>query len=88
MGLAFGSQRKEPTKLGYVPAVKSFLSSTESAHKINKNAKIVVIGSGCAGLGAAWHLNRAGMDVTLYESGPTLGGHANTINGKDRNCFP
>jgi cyclopropane-fatty-acyl-phospholipid synthase len=41
--------------------------------------RVAVIGSGCAGLAAAWHLNRSGVDVTLFESASWVGGHANTI---------
>lgn len=44
--------------------------------------RVLVIGGGCAGLGCAWHLNRSGVDVTLYESHSKVGGHANTIHGK------
>lgn len=64
--------------MGYVPAISSFLASTEMK---DKNARVLVVGAGCAGLGCAWHLNRAGVDVTLYESLGKLGGHANTITG-------
>jgi predicted NAD/FAD-binding protein len=44
--------------------------------------KVLVVGSGCAGLGAAWHLKNSGIDVSLYESSDKAGGHANTIYGK------
>lgn len=40
---------------------------------------IAVIGSGIAGLSTAWLLSRQ-HDVTLYESGDTLGGHAHTVD--------
>lgn len=41
--------------------------------------RIAVIGSGIAGLGAAWALGRR-HDVTLYESAARLGGHTNTVD--------
>ena len=43
-----------------------------------KGRRIAVIGSGVAGLSAAWLLAR-GHDVVLYEKGRRLGGHANTV---------
>jgi predicted NAD/FAD-binding protein len=41
--------------------------------------KIAIIGSGISGLGAA-HALRDAARVTLYESGPRLGGHTNTVD--------
>ncbi len=40
--------------------------------------RLAVIGSGIAGLGAAYHLSTE-YDVTLFEKNQTLGGHTNTI---------
>lgn len=40
--------------------------------------KIAVVGGGISGLGAAWLLARR-HEVTLFESAPRLGGHANTV---------
>lgn len=40
---------------------------------------VAVIGAGCAGLAAAWHLNRSGVEVKLFESEDWVGGHANTV---------
>lgn len=39
-----------------------------------KAHKIAVIGGGVAGLTAAWHLCRAGFDVTVFEAADRLGG--------------
>lgn len=40
--------------------------------------RIAVIGAGVTGLGAAWLLSSRHR-VTLYEAGPKLGGHSNTV---------
>jgi predicted NAD/FAD-binding protein len=47
--------------------------------------KVAIIGSGCAGMGALWALNRTHHDVYIYEAADRLGGHTNTVdfmNGK------
>ena len=44
--------------------------------------RIAVVGSGIAGLGAAWLLARR-HQVTLYERDPRLGGHSNTVEVED-----
>ncbi|KAM0323038.1 hypothetical protein ACHAQA_009137 [Verticillium albo-atrum] len=41
--------------------------------------KVAVVGSGCSGIAALWALNRSHHDVHLYEAGPRLGGHTNTV---------
>lgn len=41
--------------------------------------KIAVIGAGISGLSAAWLLDRAGHDVTVYEQNDYIGGHSNTV---------
>ncbi|HKY57587.1 MAG TPA: FAD-dependent oxidoreductase, partial [Aeromicrobium sp.] len=40
-------------------------------------AKVAVVGSGVAGLTAAWIIAKS-ADVTLYEASERLGGHADT----------
>lgn len=40
----------------------------------SQNPKVVVVGAGWAGLGAAYHLALQGYDVTLLEAGPYPGG--------------
>lgn len=44
--------------------------------------KVAIIGSGCAGIGALWALNRTHHDVYLYEAADRLGGHTNTVEYK------
>ncbi len=41
--------------------------------------RIAVIGAGISGLASAYFLNRR-HDVVLYEAGPYLGGHSNTVD--------
>ncbi len=44
-----------------------------------KTQRIAVVGSGIAGLSAAWLLSQH-FDVTLYEAEARLGGHSNTVD--------
>lgn len=47
-----------------------------------RRKKVAIIGSGVAGLGALWALNRTHHDVYMYESADRLGGHTNTVEYK------
>lgn len=44
----------------------------------DKRTKVAIVGSGCAGIGAAWALKDTGYDVHLFEKSAKLGGHTNT----------
>jgi predicted NAD/FAD-binding protein len=44
--------------------------------------KVAIIGSGSAGIGALWALNRTHHDVYMYEAADRLGGHINTVEFK------
>lgn len=41
--------------------------------------RVAVVGAGISGLGCAWRLARAGLDVTLFEADTRFGGHSNTV---------
>ena len=47
-----------------------------------RRRKLAVVGSGVSGLSAAWLLSQR-HDVTLYEAGERVGGHACTIDVRD-----
>ncbi len=44
------------------------------------NPRIAIVGSGTAGLSAAWMLKRSGIDSVIYEQNDALGGNAKTID--------
>lgn len=44
----------------------------------SERKKVAIIGSGCAGLGAAWALRNTDHEVHLFEKSSRLGGHTNT----------
>ena len=52
-----------------------FDSPAPKGHRLN----IAVIGTGIAGMSAAWLLNQ-GHNVTVYEKEPRPGGHSNTVD--------
>lgn len=45
--------------------------------------RVAVVGGGAAGMGAARELIMAGFDVTIFESGPRLGGNCVSVDVKD-----
>ena len=66
-----------------VPGLRRVVSpATRRARSTNDGRelpmRIAVVGSGVAGLGAAWALSRT-HDVTVFEAGTYLGGHAHTV---------
>src|SRR5438046_8325841 len=50
--------------------------------------KVAVVGGGLAGLSAALDLVDAGVDVTLYEARPTLGGAVQTLPEREGDPDP
>lgn len=51
-------------------------------HKFPRK-KVAIIGSGSAGIGALWALNRTHHDVYMFEADSRLGGHTNTVEYKN-----
>ena len=48
----------------------------------SKQKRIAIVGSGVAGIAAAWALKDSGHEVHIYESADRLGGHTNTVDFK------
>ncbi|KAI1873684.1 uncharacterized protein JN550_002953 [Neoarthrinium moseri] len=44
--------------------------------------RVAIVGTGSAGIGALWALNRTHHDVYVYEAADRLGGHTNTVTWK------
>ncbi|KAM0235555.1 hypothetical protein ACHAP5_009724 [Fusarium lateritium] len=47
-----------------------------------RRKKVAIVGSGSAGIGALWALNKTYHDVYVYEASERLGGHTNTVDFK------
>ncbi len=48
------------------------------------NEKVAIIGSGAAGLGAAWHLRKTGYQVDIFEQDEVFGGKLKQVIPEDR----
>ena len=77
MGNCIRAVKSEPVKIGEIEAFVSDLA-IKNNYKIDKeksnNKKVLIIGSGPAGLTAAAFLKTNGCDVTIYEKYNFLGG--------------
>lgn len=56
-------------------------SMTSSVNRVPRKT-VAIVGSGSAGIGALWALNRTHHDVYVYEAADRLGGHTNTVTWK------
>ena len=52
--------------------------------EVELKEKIAIIGSGAAGLGAAWHLRRTGYQVDIFEQDKVFGGKLKQVIPEDR----
>lgn len=62
----------------YQPLTISARDMTIAVAIMPERKRVAIIGSGCAGLGAAWALQSTQHEVHLFERGQKLGGHTNT----------
>jgi|TARA_B110000977_G_scaffold200360_1_gene290580 monoamine oxidase len=72
----FSSAKKAPTA---APDATSASPPTAFAPGASQK-HVAVVGSGIAGLSAAYLAHRNGFKVTLFESSDTCGGHALTVD--------
>ncbi|KAG9232193.1 hypothetical protein BJ875DRAFT_92935 [Amylocarpus encephaloides] len=66
-------------------AAKHLATSSNSSPRVETGhdlKKVAIVGSGSAGIGALWALNRTHHDVYIYEAADRLGGHTNTVEFK------
>lgn len=50
----------------------------------SRKKRIAIVGSGVAGIAAAWALKNSGHEVHIYEAADRLGGHTNTVDFQHR----
>lgn len=60
------------------PTVDTMSSSTDRFRR----KRVAIVGSGSAGIGALWALNKTYHDVYVYEASDRFGGHTNTVDFK------
>lgn len=71
-----------PVKMAELGLLSKDIKVNPPKKEINK--KIAIIGSGAAGLTAAWHLRRMGYTVEVYEQDEVIGGKLKQVIPKDR----
>jgi len=69
-----GSRRQFLRHAGLLAAGAAAAPWLRAAGGAKSNARVVVVGAGLAGLTCAYRLKQAGLDATIYEAQPRLGG--------------
>ncbi|KAF3025767.1 hypothetical protein E8E14_014491 [Neopestalotiopsis sp. 37M] len=65
----------------FITASREETSMTSSINRVPRKT-VAIVGTGSAGIGALWALNRTHHDVYVYEAADRLGGHTNTVTWK------
>ncbi|ETS79546.1 hypothetical protein PFICI_09399 [Pestalotiopsis fici W106-1] len=65
----------------FITASAEETSMTSSVNRVPRKT-VAIVGTGSAGIGALWALNRTHHDVYVYEAADRLGGHTNTVTWK------
>lgn len=75
---------------GTAPAAPHLGTAAAAPRPGARPRTVAVVGSGVAGLTAAYRLSRAGVEVALFEADDRLGGHAHTQEavGRDGRAVP
>lgn len=72
----------EPIKTAELGKLSKDVKFNKSVNEINK--KVAIIGSGAAGLGAAWHLRNLGYRVDVFEQDNVFGGKLKQVIPEER----
>ena len=62
------------------PSGRPFGTDMPHGDETGRPLRLAIVGSGIAGLGTAWLLQKQGHAVTVFEAAPRAGGHTHTVD--------